>query len=490
MRHFFLIFILALGLHLNAQEYQPNWESLDSREVPEWFSDARFGIFVHWGLYSVPSYRPFPLDEYGYPVKKGTYAEWYVPDVLYNPEKANYFHQKAYGENFSYFDFLPMFRAELFQPEEWADLFKKSGAQYVVLTSKHSDGYALWPSKEKYSTGWNTGTTGPKRDIVGELTEAVKSKGMKMGLYYSFLEYWTTETTSWPENESKRTGYYIPKEVWGKYHIPKEDFTHRIHFQIKELLNTYEPDILWTDGEWDYKEEDLKSRELLAWIYNEAPNKDVIAVNDRWAIGSRGKHGGFYTTEYGEGSENIKKGHAWEECRGIGYSFGYNRAEQLEDYKSADELIEILAKTTASGGNFLLNVGPAADGRIPLIMKDRLQKIGKWMKINGEAIYETRPYFPESDMWTVNPRAGEDLLFTSRGDYIYVFLCNWKLDYVNLKNFQIGQYSKAIHLGSKQEVDIKFHKSSLVLELPAERNESVSIIRIENIVEKPVKKKK
>ena len=487
LRIFFSLLFLCLIVESNSQNYTPDWESLDSREIPGWFSDARFGIFVHWGIYSVPSYRPFPLDEDGYPVRKENYAEWYVPDVLYKPERNNNFHKRAYGENFSYFDFLPMFRAELFDPKQWAELFYNSGAQYVVLTAKHSDGFTLWPSNEKNSAGWNAGAGGPKKDLVGELTSAVRSEGMRMGLYYSFLEYWTTKTSGWPSEPSERTGYYVPKEVWDRFHIPDNEYKDRIHFHVKELINTYKPDILWTDGEWDYNETDLDSRQLLSWIYNESPNKESIVVNDRWAKGTRGKHGGFYTSEYGSDSEIISADHPWEECRGMGFSFGYNRAEGLKEYKSADDLIEMLAKTTARGGNFLLNVGPSADGRIPLIMQERLMKIGRWMKINGEAIYGTKPLVTDTPDWVMNPKAGDDLLITTSGDFIYIFLSNWNYDAVGLKEFSLGKYSRAVHLGSKNEVFIKFKKNSVILELPPDRNERVSVIKIQNIQEKPEK---
>ncbi|MFW5877725.1 MAG: alpha-L-fucosidase, partial [bacterium] len=162
MRFWLVLFLLIPCTWAFSQKYEAEWSSLDKRPVPEWFSEAKFGIFVHWGLYSVPAYRPFNKNQSGRIIKSGTYAEWYVPDVMYSPEKNNNWHEKTYGEDFTYFGFLPMFRAELFDPDEWAELFKDAGAKYVVLTSKHCEGFSMWPSEEKYAEGWNAGEVGPE----------------------------------------------------------------------------------------------------------------------------------------------------------------------------------------------------------------------------------------------------------------------------------------------------------------------------------------
>ena len=491
MMHTFLIsLLLAFSINLIAQNYTPDWESLDTRPTPDWFSEAKFGIFVHWGVYSVPAYRPFSSDIHGYTVKKGTHSSWYIPEVMYHPEANQNFHNRVYGKDFSYFDFANQFRAELFDPEEWVRLFKGAGAQYVVLTAKNGDGFALWPSKEKYSKDWNAGEKGPKRDLVGDLTIAVKKAGLHMGLYYSFSEFWTTKTNIWPSESSQRNGYYVPRKVWENYAIPDSAYTERIHFHTKELINNYKPDIFWTDGELDYKSKDLRSKELLTWIYNEAPNKEWIAVNDRWEKGSRGIHGGFTTIGYGNSEGKISKNKAWEESVPMTYSYAYNRIEKLEDYKSTNDILKKLVKNIGKGGNLLLGVGPSADGSIPLEMQQKLIEIGEWMKKNGEALFETEAYTPEADLWTINPQAGENILFTHNDNYVYVILTDWKIDALNLKNFNFGEYSTAVWLDTGDELVIDFHKSSLIIELPPVRNKKVSIIRLENITEKPEKVKK
>ncbi|MCK4919893.1 MAG: alpha-L-fucosidase [Bacteroidales bacterium] len=484
IRTFLLSILLAFSFNLIAQNYTPDWESLDTRPVPDWFSDAKFGIFVHWGLFSVPAYRPYAVDEYGYEKKENANSEWYLPEVMYRPEANADFHKKAYGENFSYFDFQNQFKAELFNPIEWVDLFKNAGAQYVIMTAKPSDGYALWPSKEKYSKGWNAGETGPKRDLVGEMTNAVKEAGLHTGLYYSFMEFWTTKTNTWPMESSLRNGYYVPRTVWEQHSISDSAFTERIHFQTKELINNYKPEIFWTDGELDYKGKDIKAKELLAWIYNEAPNKEWIVVNDRWEQGSRGNHGGFYSLGYGNTNEPASKSKIREVSIPMGYSYGYNRVEKLNDYKSINEILITMVRTIAKGENFLLAIGALADGTIPMITEQKLSEISKWMKKNRGAIIESDRYIPEAPLWTINPQAGENILFTHDDKYIYVILTDWTTDFLNLKNFEIGEYSNAVFIDTGEELEIDFNKTSFVISLPEDRNEKVCIIRLESIDEK------
>jgi len=187
--------------------------------------------------------------------------------------------------------------------------------------------------------------------------------------------------------------------------------------QMKDLVIRYEPDIVWPDGEWEHPSEKWKSTEFLAWLYNESPVKSTVVVNDRWGKETRSKHGGFYTTEYDHAhADNLKDkkiAHPWEECRGIGSSFGYNRNENLSDYSTSEQLVHLLIEKVAMGGNLLLNVGPTADGRIPVIMQQRLIDMGRWLKTNGEAIYGTVS-------WEVAKQPEIDAYFTRKGNDLYV----------------------------------------------------------------------
>ncbi len=382
-------------------QYQPNWASIDSRPVPTWFEDAKFGIFIHWGLFSVPSYSPTARDGVGV---YDRYAEWYWRKLT-DPNGKTYpyfkaFHEKNYGPDFKYPDFVKDFNAELFNPDQWAEVFKQSGAKYIVLTSKHHEGFTLWPSAQSWN--WNAVDVGPHRDLAGDLSKAVKAKDIRMGYYYSLYEWYNP---LYRENVNR----YVDEHM-----IP----------QLKDLVTRYQPDIVWTDGEWDHPSETWKSTQFLSWLYNDSPVKNTVVVNDRWGKETRSKHGGIYTTEYDLiGDENTtekKIDHPWEECRGIGGSFGYNRNENLTDYNTSKEVIDILIDKVARGGNLLLNIGPTADGRIPVIMQQRLHDIGDWLAVNGEGIYGTRK-------WDMAPKVGKDtkVFYTRKGNDLYAICTEW-----------------------------------------------------------------
>jgi alpha-L-fucosidase len=372
MRRLFAAVLTMVAAAL-AQTYQPNWESLDRRATPAWFQDARFGIFIHWGLYSVPSWAAAGVSN------EQQYAEWYWNSITRGkslpanaPGTAAWrFHQRVYGPDFDYSQFAPMFRAELFDPDQWAATFQKSGAKYIVLTSKHHEGFALWPSAEASRTWnrpWNAVETGPRRDLLGDLTNAVRAKGLRMGIYYSLYEWYNP---LWLSDKPR----YVAEHM---------------HPQFKDVVTRYKPSIIFSDGEWDLTSAEWRSPELLAWLYNESPVKDEVVVDDRWGKDTRHKHGGYYTTEYTAGMADTS--HPWEESRGMGYSYGYNRAERVQHYRSGRELVLMLVDLVSRGGNLLLDIGPTADGRIPVIMEERLLQIGSWLEVNGEAIYGTRAW--------------------------------------------------------------------------------------------------
>jgi alpha-L-fucosidase len=400
---YFIILFAFLKLNTYSQKtYQPTWESIDSRPLPSWFEDAKFGIFIHWGVYSVPAYSPTVRDSV---IVWDRYAEWYWKRWKDKNAVQKYFqefHNRMFGKDKTYYDFANDFKAEMFNPDDWAQRFKDAGAKYVVLTTKHHDGFALWPTK--YSWNWNAMEIGAQRDLVGALAKSVREKGVRMGCYYSLKEWYNPLCTKENINE------YVD--------------THMIP-QMKELVNSYKPDVLWTDGDGDFDSKTLKSTEFLTWLYNESPVKDKVVVNDRWGTDTGGKHGGFYTTEYDNLANaeilNNKSTRPWEECRGIAGSFGYNRNENLEDYSTSEELVHILINKVARGGNLLLNVGPTADGRIPEIQQQRLADIGAWLKVNGEAIYSTRKW---DNAPTVTPKS--TVYFTKKGADIYVIVTKWQ----------------------------------------------------------------
>ena len=348
-----LALILAFA-SLKAQ-VQPTWESINQRGYPQWFSDAKLGIFIHWGVYSVPAFA-----------SREGYAEWYYRGLMTNDDRKA-FQERIYGPDFQYEDFVPMWKAELWNPDEWAELFQRSGARYVLLVSKHHDGYCLWPSQ--YAPGWNSVEIGPHRDICGELTEAVRRRGLKMGFYYSLPE-WKSDIHRWYVDPDDSIATYVD--------------THMIP-QLKELVTAYEPTVLFTDGEWRNSAEQWHATELISWYYNTVGDEAI--VNDRWG---NGQQHGFRSPEYSAGITLTDR--PWVECRGLGRSFGLNRNEPLENYLTSDELIRHFCILVAAGGGMTLNVGPVADGKIPLLQQERLLDLGHWLDINGDAIYGTQPY--------------------------------------------------------------------------------------------------
>ncbi|MDY6348817.1 MAG: alpha-L-fucosidase, partial [Bacteroidales bacterium] len=368
MRRFYalLLKVLAAALlwpvDMSGQQtpVQPTWESLNERGYPEWFSDSKLGIFVHWGLYSVPAYA-----------SKEGYGEWFYRGLMQHvPERMrimSYYADTTKPVFDQYKELTKHWHGELWNPDEWAQLFKDAGAKYVVLVTKHHDGYCLWDSK--FQPEWNSVASGPKRNIVGELTNAVRKNGLRMGFYYSLPE-WSNPRHIWMEDPDDSIGDYVDL-----YMVP----------QFKELVSRYKPDLLFSDGDWNNTAEQLRSQELISWYYNTV-GADAI-VNNRWGNGT--KHG-FLTPEYSAGITNTEV--PWAECRGLGRSFGLNRNEDLDNYLTDKELILHFAELVAHGGGMTLNVGPYADGTIPLIQQERLKSLGNWLKINGEAIYGTRPY--------------------------------------------------------------------------------------------------
>jgi alpha-L-fucosidase len=443
-------------------QYEPRWESLDKRPTPEWFLDAKFGIFIHWGVYSVPAW--------GAPKQ---YAEWYW-NRIYDKKPNNpwwQFHVKNYGADFEYHQFAPMFRCELFNPDQWADIFARSGAKYVVHTSKHHDGYCIWPSEHASKTWgrpWNSVEVGPRRDLLGELGEAVRKRGLKYGFYYSLYEWYNP---LWLTNRQR----YVDEHM-----IP----------QFKDAVTRYRPAIIFADGEWDMPSKDWKSEELLAWLFNESPCREEVVINDRWGKDCRHKHGGYYTTEYAAGLKDAS--HPWEESRGMAYSYGYNRAEAIDDYKTAREFIYILCDLVSRGGNLLLDIGPTADGRIPVIMQQRLLEIGDWLRVNGEAIYGTR-YAGRSCQWSEGKRPGQQygeymvkfnlmeqvgqqpkgelavkqIWFTKKGRTVYAITPGWPGRQLVVRDIKISPATQVTMLGRAGALSHRLDNGRLVVETPA-----------------------
>ena len=375
--------------------YEANWESLQQHETAEWFKDSKFGIFVHWGVYSVPAWAPTKgckLDQDTKLHGMHPYAEIYLYCMRFRNSPFWKHHVETYGSSFHYDDFIPMFKAEKYNPDEWAELFKAAGAKYSVMVTKHSDDFAMWPTK--YSER-NAVDMGPHRDLVGDFADAMRRHDLKLGLYFT-----------WCFNV-----YYS--------HYPSFPYTDYIHAQAKELIDTYNPDLFWPDAEYAVPRQRVpaevwRSEEMIAYFYNHASDPSKVLVNDRWGKVDNGRLLGDYMTPDYASMKGIPDFN-WETTRGIGRSFGYNQMETEEDYSSVKELVHILVDNVSKNGNLLLNVGPKADGTIPEIQKQRLLGIGNWLKVNGKAIYGTRHWVH----FGTDTKDGIPVRYTRKGNTVY-----------------------------------------------------------------------
>jgi alpha-L-fucosidase len=400
-----------------VSDYEPTLASLRSHPVPDWFEDAKFGIFVHWGLFSVPAFaaRVGEISDafashYDHAMVLTPYTEWYLNAIRTPGSPSAHFHAEHY-QNRPYEDFREPFARGLEQwdPAGWARLFRRAGARYVVLVTKHHDGYCLWPSRHRnpMQDSWCT-----ERDVVGELASAVRAEGLRFGVYYSGGIDWSFNT------KGVRTfGEFIASTPRGAYPAYAEA-------QLRELIERYEPSVLWNDISWPTP---LRPMLQLMADYYAAVTEGVI--NDRWMhqsaalqllrlppvrlladwflrrqtekAAARGEGGGivpprpahcdFRTPEYTT-FDDIRS-EKWEATRGMSASFAYNRNDGEEDYAPASELLLGFIDSVAKNGNLLLNVGPRGeDAEIPLSQVARLEALGSWLETNGEAIYGTRPW--------------------------------------------------------------------------------------------------
>ncbi|VDD80053.1 unnamed protein product [Mesocestoides corti] len=372
--------------------YTPDWASLDTRPLPAWYDEAKIGIFIHWGVFSVPSY----VSEWFW---------WYWKGTSPNPQIWVYM-QTYYPAGFAYSDFARDFRVEFFNPEKWAEIFNSSGANYVVLTAKHHEGYCNWPSPVSWN--WNSMDVGPRRDLVGDLAKAIRSRTkLRFGVYHSLFEWFN------PLYLADKESGYVNQTFVDQKTLP----------ELMDLVNRYHPSIIWSDGApstSDY----WRSKEFLAWLYNESPVKDEVVVNDRWGSDANCKHGDFFNCADRFFPDKLMS-HKWESCITLDrYSWGYRRESRLADYLTNEELIETLISVVSFGGNLLVNVGPTSWGTIPPIYEERLMVMGRWLKINGDAIYRTAPWQYQQDskrkkLWYVQKKNGVD------DPVVYALFADW-----------------------------------------------------------------
>jgi len=421
--------------------YEGTWDSLRTHRVPVWFDDAKLGVFIHWGLYSVPGWAPRVPDIQQLLIHDGPrrmlrenpYAEWYLNSMQIKGGPTQKYHAEVYGDDYPYDNFVRTFNdassgANL---DAVAELCQSAGARYVVLTTKHHDGFALWPSAIPHPV---KGEYHARRDLVGDLTEAVRARRMRMGLYYS-------GGYDWPYNQ-----VVISQAADAVLAVPHDDrYVEYITGHWRELIDRYQPSVLWNDISWPT---DPRLPQLFAYYYNAV---EEGLINDRWKepglprnqftdaiVRGTGavvqalwrfiperqkhltfappKHCDFRTPEYDVLRTVTQR--KWELARGVGHSFGANRHERPEEIISETELIQMFCDIVSKNGNLLIGVGPRPDGTVPDLQQAPLRGLGAWLAVNGEAIYGSRP-------WVVTESAtmdGTPLRFTKSGEGVYAMV--------------------------------------------------------------------
>ncbi len=410
----------------NEGPFQPNWQSLTTYTVPEWYKDAKFGIFIHWGVYSVPAYG----------------SEWYPREMYLEGSEINKHHVATYGSltQFGYKDFIPKFKAEHFDPAAWAQLFKDSGARYVVPVFEHHDGFAMYDSG---LSDWTAKKMGPQRDVVGELAAAVRAQGLHLGASSHRVEHdWFLEGgRKQPSdvNDPKYAAFYGPAHTrLSKHDELSTDWTYVSPAYANdwlardaEIVEKYHPDLMYFD--WWIGQASIRPylAKFASFYYNESTKRGTVGVIN-YKLVDMAENSAVLDFERGQTAEILP--FYWQTDTSVSNkSWGYI---ENDNFKTPDFIVKQLADIISKNGNLLMNIGPRADGTIPEGVQQVLRSVGGWLKINGEAVYGTRPWtvygegptqvkagsFHDTDTITYTP---EDFRFTTKGQKLYAIEMEW-----------------------------------------------------------------
>ena len=455
-------------------KYEPTWESLSQYEIPEWYIDAKFGIFIHWGPYCVPAFR----------------NEWYPRRMYLKDDPAFEHHRRTWGEHteFGYKDFIPMLTAEKFDAAEWAQLFKDAGARFVMPVAEHHDGFPMYDSD---LTEWCAGKMGPKRDICGELAEVVRAQDMVFAVSSHRAEHWWffdggrlfPSDVQDPANDV----LYGPAVVASQDHANREAWKHKdwtprpdAKFledwlaRCCELVDKYQPQVVWFDWWIEQVVFEPYLQRFAAYYYNRGEEWGKgVAINHKYDSYPEGV--AVFDIERGQLSD-VRK-FFWQNDTSVSKnSWGYI---DNHDYKTAADIIADLVDIVSKNGALLLNVGPRADGKIPEIEQEMLREIGRWLALNGEGIYETRPWSSFGEGPTQVPEGAftdtareaftpADIRFTRKGSTLYAFLLAHPQGEAVIKSLADVNVTSARMLGSDEAITLSQDSGGLRLSVPSE----------------------
>lgn len=433
----------AEGAEIPPGPFAPTWDSIRTNyHVPDWFRDAKFGIFMHWGIYAVPAHA----------------SEWYEKHMYGNPPITEW-HTEKFGrpDRFGYKDFIPMFTCEKWEPDAWAALFKRAGARFIIPTAEHHDGFALWNSKvNKY----NAVKMGPHRDLIGDLGKAVRKLGLRFGVSNHGIEHFTfIQPTPGVTNDLYDPEWKDFYSVADRSDAACEQFLENWVAENVELIDQYQPDILWFDNGVNSRIFDPIKLKVAAYYYNRATEwkKDVsLSTKD-----SAYRFGSITDFERSGRAPKELTDYVWQVDEPVLFRFGYT--EDHPGIARPDGVVRLLVECTSKNGGLLLNISPRADGTIPDDQQQLLLQIGAWLDVNGPAIYGTRP-------WT---KFAEDRIrFTTKGDTLYAIALGWPGEQVTIQSLAKGKFSdieKVKLLGHKGPLEFTQDDTGLRVKMPAEK---------------------